>query len=86
MEIGNYFNYGYDAAQKTHLAFELTDSDNRKAYLYMIRDIAEEVRKKLVAAGGPLKASCVVIIPKNRYSPDSQSIMADILMVKPPVE
>ena len=86
LELSDYFNYGYEKAQKTHLAFRLTDGDNNTANLYMMRDIGEPVRKKLLAAKEPLNASCLIVIPKDRFIENSGGIYADILDVVPPVE
>jgi len=84
IEVSSYYNYGYANAQATHYTFELNDG-NQSAQLYMQRDKAEALRKRLLDAGGSLNGVFLVVIDPERFNayPDPGELDLEILDYKP---
>ncbi|HEY3898973.1 MAG TPA: hypothetical protein VGM54_10190 [Chthoniobacter sp.] len=87
LEISSYYNYGYEHAQDSHFAFDLTDSSGRTARLYMKKGPeADTVRSKLLRFGGSARALCMITIIEPRYEKDSGELLAELFTVQSPID
>lgn len=78
-----YMGGGYEKAENTHFAFFIRDDKGEFGQLYMKREDAGELRKKLLDAGGSLKGLFKVEIKTSRFNPaDSGILNAELLDYK----
>lgn len=85
LDVSSFYHSNYHGADATHFAFQLSEGGKR-ALLYMPRASGQKIRDKLVKHGGPLRATCVVTILRDRFEESNPSVHAELIDVRPPVE
>ncbi len=84
LEVSSYYGSRYDGAQETHFAFKI-EGNGTRAYLYMSREFAEDVRKRALASG-KVKVLCLVEIRTRRTYTNDSSIYAELYEARPSLD
>jgi hypothetical protein len=74
IDVAAYYNFGYREAQRTHYAFQISDSSGSDCYAYMARgENGEKLHQQLIQAGRPLGGVFAVMLLSRRYNRDTGS-------------
>ena len=86
LELSSYYNWGYEKAVGTHYSFTLRNG-RASCHLYMEREKADGLRKRLVEANGPLKGIFYVTLLRNRTLANGiGDLLLELLDYGPPLE
>lgn len=72
IEMSSFYSSGYRDAQNTHNVFKIHDGDVRKntwgsANAYMVREKSDQIRNKIINAGGTLDGIFKVVLLPDRF-------------------
>ncbi len=78
IRLSSYYNFGYSEAERWHSSFEVLDGKKQRAYLYMRRAKATDLRKQLLDSGSALDGVFLVVI-ERRIDSLSQDCLFELL-------
>ena len=65
LQVSSFYIEGYENAERTHFSFEIRDENKGRAFLYMPRTEAADLRKQLLDSGSALDGVFLVVIKRR---------------------